>query len=148
MAKDRAVLHRIFALAKKVEYRDGNPVADVDAPKSDGRTPLILSCDEYEKLLTACESRPMLACYVVTLAETGVRSKSEGLWLRWDDVRMEDGFLWIDTWLAMGENPVHVKEAMGPADLGTTMGYTHFAKEHLRALVEREPEREELRDLA
>ena len=68
MAKDRAVLHRIFALAKKVEYRDGNPVSDVDAPKSDGRTPLILSCDEYEKLLTACEGRPMLACYVVTLA--------------------------------------------------------------------------------
>ena len=28
------------------------------------------------------------------------------------------------------------------------MGYTHLAKEHLRALVEQEPKREELRDLA
>ncbi len=43
------------------------------------------------------------------------------------------------TWLAEGKNPVHVKEAMGHADLATTMGYTHLAKEHLRALVEQEP---------
>ncbi len=229
MAKDRAVLHRIFALAKKVEYHDGNPVADVDAPKSDGRTPLILSRDEYEKLVTAREGRPILACYVVTLAETGVRSKSESLWLSWEDVHMEDGFLWIDsgrnahrtksgkgrwvpmtprlrqtmrehfaryrfatyngkptpwvfhhertgrrhkagervqslyaafksaarraklppdfnqhdlrhrrvtTWLAEGKNPVHVKEAMGHADLATTMGYTHLVGEHLKALVQ------------
>jgi integrase len=30
---------------------------------------------------------------------------------------------------------VLVKEALGHADLRTTMGYTHLAKEHLRALV-------------
>jgi len=38
----------------------------------------------------------------------------------------------VTTWLAEGKNPVHVKEAMGHADLATTMGYTHLAKEHLR----------------
>ncbi len=54
----------------------------------------------------------------------------------------------VTTWLAEGKNPVHVKEAMGHADLATTMGYTHLAKEHLRSLVEQEPKREELRDLA
>ena len=54
----------------------------------------------------------------------------------------------VTTWLAEGKNPVHVKEAMGHADLATTMGYTHLAKEHLRALVEQEPDREQLRDLA
>ncbi len=43
---------------------------------------------------------------------------------------------------------MHVKEAMGHADLATTMGCTHLAKEHLRSLVEQEPKREELRDLA
>jgi hypothetical protein len=42
----------------------------------------------------------------------------------------------ITTWLADGKNPVHVKEAVGHADLQTTMGYTHLAKEHLRSLVE------------
>ena len=45
----------------------------------------------------------------------------------------------VTTWLAEGKNPVHVKEAMGHADLATTMGYTHLAKEHLRSLVERNP---------
>ncbi len=45
-------------------------------------------------------------------------------------------------------NPVHVKEAVGHADLRTTMQYTHLAREHLRPLVDQEPKREELRDLA
>ncbi len=44
------------------------------------------------------------------------------------------------TWLADGQNVVHVKEALGHADLRTTMGYTHLAKEHLRSLVEERPE--------
>ncbi len=34
------------------------------------------------------------------------------------------------------------------AHLRTTMPYTHLAREHLRSLVEQEPKREELRDLA
>ena len=36
----------------------------------------------------------------------------------------------VTTWLAEGKNPIHVKEALGHADLATTMGYTHLAKEH------------------
>ena len=40
------------------------------------------------------------------------------------------------TWLAEGKNLVHVKEALGHADLRTTMGYTHLAREHLRSLVD------------
>jgi len=42
----------------------------------------------------------------------------------------------ITTWLAEGKSPALVKEAVGHADLRTTMGYMHLAKEHLRALVE------------
>jgi len=42
----------------------------------------------------------------------------------------------VTTWLADGKSAVLVKEAVGHADLKTTMGYTHLAKEHLRALVE------------
>jgi len=42
----------------------------------------------------------------------------------------------VTKWLAEGANPVLVKEAVGHASLATTMGYTHMAKEHLRALVE------------
>jgi site-specific recombinase XerD len=41
----------------------------------------------------------------------------------------------VTTWLAEGRDVVKVKEAMGHSDLRTTMGYTHLAREHLRALV-------------
>ena len=228
LEKDRAVLHRIFNLAERLEYRDGNPIGLTERPKSDGRAPAILSTDEYKKLLTACEGRPMLALYALVLGETGARCKSEVMWLQWEDVYLDEGFLqivtgrnghrtkggksrWIPmtpellkvmrehfaqyrfahydgqqspwifhhtisrrhhkagtrilslydafvtackraklppdfvqhdlrhrrvtTWLAEGKNPVHVKEAMGHADLRTTMQYTHLAREHLRSLV-------------
>jgi site-specific recombinase XerD len=42
----------------------------------------------------------------------------------------------VTTWLAEGRVVVKVKEAMGHADLRTTMGYTPLAGEHLKALVE------------
>ena len=45
----------------------------------------------------------------------------------------------ITKWLAEGKSAVLVKEAVGHADLRTTMGYTHLAKEHLRSLVVGEP---------
>ena len=54
----------------------------------------------------------------------------------------------VTTWLAEEKSAVLVKEAVGHADLRTTMAYTHLAREHLRSLVEQEPKREELRDLA
>jgi hypothetical protein len=41
----------------------------------------------------------------------------------------------VTTWLAEGKNPVNVKEAVGHHALATTMGYTHLAREHLKALV-------------
>lgn len=95
VAKDRAVLHRIFAMAEELEYRDGNPVARVAAPKADGRDPVILSSDEYERLLTACKGRDTLYVYVLTLAEAGLRCESEALRLRWEDVNLQEGFLWV-----------------------------------------------------
>jgi integrase len=228
LAKDRAVLHRLFADAERLEFIPSNPVARTKPPKADGRTPVILTDDEYQRLVAACDD-PMLRLYVVLLGETGMRCESEALWLKWDDVDLEDGFITIEsgrdghrtksgksrhvpmtarllaglrdhfaeyrfgayggqrsewvfhhsrtrrrhrageriaslrngfeaaarraqlpnglhqhdlrhrrvtTWLAEGQNPVHVKEALGHSDLRTTMGYTHLAKEHLRALVE------------
>lgn len=249
LQKDRAVLHRLFSIAEKMELRDGNPVARVEPPKAQERDPVILTPDQYQALLTECSSEPMLALYALLLGETGLRCLSEALWLRWEDVDLQEGFLWIDSgrhgrrtksgkgrwvpmtarlreamrkhfasfrfasydgkpspwifhhtqdalrrhggnrrkagsrirkklreelgkvaeraklpegfvahdlrhrrvtvWLADGANPVHVKEALGHADLKTTMRYTHLAREHLRSLV-KEPEkseREELREI-
>jgi site-specific recombinase XerD len=97
LQKDRAVLHRIFGIADRLEYRDGNPVSRIDPPKPDGRDPVILSDAQYECLLAACKGRPMLRLYVLTLGETGARCESEALHLRWEDVKLDEGFIWVDS---------------------------------------------------
>jgi site-specific recombinase XerD len=54
----------------------------------------------------------------------------------------------VTTWLAEGKSAALVREAMGHADLRTTLGYSHLAKEHLRALVdENRPARDAFRTL-
>ena len=97
LAKDRAVLHAVFTFAQELEVVQGNPVGTVKPPKGDAREPLILDADQYEKLLEACEDRPMLYMYVLTLGETGVRCESEALWLRWQDVDLERGFITVES---------------------------------------------------
>jgi hypothetical protein len=93
IAKDRAVLHRLFALADRLAYRAGNPVARTEPPNVDTYNPVILTSDQYDALVAACADRPMLALYVLVLGETGVRCNSETLWLRWEDVDLEHNFL-------------------------------------------------------
>jgi integrase len=95
IAKDWAVLHRIFAKAVKLELREGNPVAKTAAPKSDDFNPVILTGDEYERLLKQCARRPMLWLYVLMLGEAGLRANTEALRLRWEDVDLEGGFLQV-----------------------------------------------------
>jgi site-specific recombinase XerD len=232
LAKDRAVLHRIFAVAERLELRDGNPVARVEAPKHDPHQPVLLTDEQYEALIRECYAHgPMLGLYALLLGETGTRAYTEALQLRWEDVHLAEGFLFVasrpgartksgkgrwtpltarlaaalrdhfaqfrlaayrgvrpeyvfhhtrpwrtaragdrvgsfrkafdsagrraglpagfrrhdlrhrrvTSWLADGADVVLVKEAVGHADLRTTMGYTHLAREHLRRLVEPAP---------
>ncbi len=63
-----------------MEYRDGNPVARTGAPKYDDRDPVILSDEEYERLLKACKDRDMLGLYVLASVKPGdvVSPKSSG----------------------------------------------------------------------
>ena len=96
LQKDRAVLHRIFAVADELEIRDGNPVARVGPPKHDGREAVILTEAEYDRLIDAC-TRPMLRLWALVLGETGVRCDSEGLHFQWQDVDLEEGFLWVSS---------------------------------------------------
>lgn len=228
LAKDRAVLHRLFAFAVRRDYIDSNPVARTEAPKVDKHDPVILSADEYDQLIEACGDRLMLRLFMLVLGETGMRSESEALWLRWEDVDLAEGFLWIASgrgghrtksgkgrwapmterltaamkdhfarfrfatykgerspwifhhetswrhhvagarivslrnsfeaaaaranlpkgfrqhdlrhrrvtlWLAEQQSPALVQEAMGHSDLRTTLGYSHLARTHLKALV-------------
>ena len=228
LAKDRAVLHRLFEIAEAREWREGNPVAKVEVERADARDPVILTSTQYESLIAQYRD-PIGRLYVLVCGETGARCESEALWLRWEDVDLDGGFVtivtgrnghrvkggrsravpmtarlrdalrehfaryrfaaydgrrpeyvfhhtrtrrhyragqrvqsyrravfsaaeraklpaeWvmhdlrhrrITTWLAEGKSPVLVKEAMGHADLRTTMDYMHLVKEHLRPLVE------------
>lgn len=86
VARDCPVLNRLFRYAVKTEYLEGDPVASVEAPRTDPRTPHILTADEYERLLDACEDGEMLRLYVMVLGETGGRAYSEALMLRWENV--------------------------------------------------------------
>jgi integrase len=53
--------------------------------------------DEFAALGAECSDRPMLYLYVMILGESGGRCKSEGLWLEWDDVKPDDGFMQVVT---------------------------------------------------
>lgn len=94
IAKDRALLHAVLAMADRREYVAGNAVARTAAPKADARAPVLLTDEQFEKLLEACDD-PLLRLYVLLLNETGARCESEALWVRWDDVDLDGGFLWI-----------------------------------------------------
>ena len=93
LQKDRAVLHRIFAVAERQEYRDGgNPVGRAERPKADPRDPVILTDTQYHALLDRMQ--PVARCsrsFVLVLGEAGLRCESEALWLRWEDVRLDEG---------------------------------------------------------
>src|ERR1051326_3321998 len=94
VAKDRTFLHCLFDVAEEKEWREGNPVTKVKLKKTDGRQPVILSDLEYKALLGACRDG-LVRLYVLVLGETGARCESEVLWLRWEDVDLEGGFITI-----------------------------------------------------
>lgn len=96
LEKDRAVLHTIFAFAEDQEYREGNPVASTKKPEVTPRAPVLLSDAEYELLLAVCDD-PMARLYMLAVGEGGFRNESEALWLRWEDVDLDDGFAHVVT---------------------------------------------------
>ena len=87
----------MFKKAMQWGLIDRKPVSLTDKPKIDRRDPVLLRPDQLQDLYDACKDRSMVLTYVTLLAETGVRCESEALWLTWEDVHLEDGFLWIDS---------------------------------------------------
>jgi integrase len=93
--RDARVLHRLFNHAMDMEYIDANPCHRLKPRKADEREAPILDDAQLEALLTAAKANPMLAFYILLLAETGVRSDSEALPLRWEDFDVASGFVRI-----------------------------------------------------
>jgi len=139
LAKDRATLHAVFAYGETLEIVDANPVAKTDPPKGDGREPLILDADQYERLLAHCERGksdplgPMLRFYVLLLGETGMRCESEALWLRWEDVDAEAGFIHVET-VRKGRRTKSGKSRMVPMTPRLRKAYReHMAAHRMKA---------------
>ena len=233
LIKDRAVLRVAFKQAMLWRWVKVNPVAATEPPKVQKFNPVMLTTDEYERLLSECEHDPMLHLWILLCGETGVRCLSEALWLRWEDVDLVEGFIWVDsghygrstksgkgrwvplpsvrirdslkahfaayrfatyngqqspwifhhtkprgkgvkggrvqeyrvcfkravaranlpegfrmhdlrhrrvtTYLEGGNDVIAVQQAMGHADLATTMKYAHMTKEHTRSLMDNAP---------
>jgi integrase len=95
VAKDFRVLKRLMNYGIDMEYIAVNPCTRMKGPKADPRTPHILSADEYDRLIAACDGRAMVQLFVLVLGETGARSLSEALRLRWEDIDLAEGFIQI-----------------------------------------------------
>lgn len=93
VARDLRVLRLLFNYAVELEFMDANPAARFKAPPADDREPVILSPDQFDRLLEAAGDRPMLRLWFLVLGETGARAFSEALRLRWDDVDLAGGFI-------------------------------------------------------
>jgi len=94
LAKDRTQLHTILQRAVKLRILPSNPVGVVDRIKVPDREPVLLSPDELERLIAHAGS-DMVRVYIIALAESGGRCGSEVLWLRWDDIDWDEGYLRI-----------------------------------------------------
>ena len=88
------MLHRLFDAAEDWEYREGNPVGKVKPPKCDDHDAVILTDEQYDRLLAECDAAgPMLHLYALFLGETGARAYSETLHVQFEDVDLEDGYV-------------------------------------------------------
>lgn len=97
LAKDRAVLHRLFTVAcDRLDWLDGNPVKKTDVEAPDEKPKVILSSEQFDALLDACDD-DMVKLYALVLGETGARCESEATWIRWEDVDLDQAFLTIVT---------------------------------------------------
>ncbi len=95
--KDRAILSGVFSFAEELEVVAANPCRKVAVPKGDKREPLIIDDGQFDALVEACGDRDMLRLYVLVLGEAGLRCDSEALWLRFEDVDLENGFLTVES---------------------------------------------------
>lgn len=94
LKREYSVIRRLFEWAAELELVTINPANQISAPKAEEREPVLLTDEQLSSLLDAC-SDDMLRMYVLLVAETGLRPSSEALWLKWENLDLEDGFLQV-----------------------------------------------------
>ncbi len=87
--RDTALLFRLLKLARKRRYIQQNPCEEVERlnERRQRRQAKPLSYEEEQRLLPHCDA--LLKLFVVLLIETGLRSKTEALPLKWADVDID-----------------------------------------------------------
>lgn len=91
MKRALGALSVLFEEAVEREWMEANPSRRIRV-EAEEREPVILSAEEYEKLLSEAEARPMLRTFILLAGEAGLR-RSEAFDLRWSDLDLSDGFL-------------------------------------------------------
>jgi integrase len=89
-------LHCIFEFAFKRKYIGGNPASDVKHfdERHERPTKRMLTAEDEHRILEAAP--PHLRVAIVLLVQTGGRTYSEGLSLKWDQVDLLHGVLHLD----------------------------------------------------
>lgn len=96
--RDRDILSSLFSEIAVPRYMEANPVSASKRWSPEDRDPVLLSEDQYEGLLSAAQAHSqMLRTYVLLLGEAGLRCRSEAPYVQWDDLDLEEGFLWVDS---------------------------------------------------
>lgn len=90
--KAHSVASAAFSMAEERGWTPANPVQKVSPPSPEAREPVLLSEEEYGRLLQKAESRPMVRMYLLLLGEAGLRA-SEGLCVQWTDLDLDGGYL-------------------------------------------------------
>ena len=91
--RELACLHCIFQFALKRKYIGENPTSDVKHfnERQERPSKRMLTVDEEHRILEA--AAPYLRVAIVLLVQTGGRTYSEGLSLRWDQVDLVHGVI-------------------------------------------------------
>ena len=111
--KDLAVLRLVFEQAFIDEFIPDNPIRRVKPFKYDRRIPVLLTDEELDALLDAASDHEILQLYILLLAETGIRSKSEALWIQWSDVHFDadDPYIEIVSGRSKPDGTVHTTKS-------------------------------------
>ncbi|HEX4542493.1 MAG TPA: site-specific integrase [Candidatus Acidoferrum sp.] len=93
--RNLAVLRRMMKLAARQRLIARSPFDEVDFmdEKSVRRQAKVLSFSQQNKLEAVAS--PLLRTLIVLLTETGLRVRKEGLSLKWEDVDLLDGVLYV-----------------------------------------------------
>ena len=95
--KDPTVLRLVFEQAFIDEFIPDNPIRRIKPFKYARPIPVLLTDDELDALLDAASDHEILYLYILLLAETGIRCKSEALWIQWPDAHFEAPDPYIET---------------------------------------------------